>query len=85
MKAYRPDPETITLIPKDQESLRLGVTAAPQDGMLHAVLTVVDGTVGEFNIMLTAQDLGMLAVVSKTLLTLNANQVEALRNEGNQP
>ena len=70
----------MTLIPARQGAVALGV-ASTDDGHVHGVLTVDTATLGRFQILLTAADMGVLATVSKTLLALTPEQAQGLRDE----
>ncbi|MBU3749816.1 MAG: hypothetical protein FGM52_05095 [Mycobacterium sp.] len=73
----------MVLVPADEDALELGVGAAAEPGMLTACLTVTTAGLGQFEIPLTARQLGLLAVVSKQLLALDANDVARLRDQLN--
>lgn len=74
------DGSVVTLIPARQGAVALGVGPA-DGGKMHAVLTVDTATLGRFQILLTAADLGMLASVSRTLLAMPPEQAKRLRDE----
>jgi hypothetical protein len=74
------DGETVVIVPAGAGALQIGVTAA-EDGMLRALLTVHTDDLGDFAVVLTKHDLGLLAAASRTLLGMDADQVNRLRTE----
>lgn len=80
MTEHKHDGSVVTLIPARQGAVALGV-GSTDDGHVHGVLTVDTATLGRFQILLTAADVGLLATVSKTLLALTPEQAQRLRDE----
>lgn len=74
------DGETVVLVPSGADAVQIGVAPA-DDGMLRALLTVSTDDLGDFAVVLTAHDLALLAAASRTLLNLDAEQVNQLRTE----
>lgn len=72
--------DTVVLLPSGDGSVQIGVAPA-DDGMLRPLLTIHTAELGNFAVILTADDLALLAAASKTLLSMNAEQAQQLRAE----
>lgn len=72
--------DTVVLVPSGDNAVQIGVTPA-EDGMLRALLTVSTDDLGDFAVVLTKHDLALLAAAARTLLGMDAEQVDRLRTE----
>lgn len=73
--------DAVQLQPKNEAALSLGVAPADQPGLLSAQLVVETETLGTFVVPLTAEQLGVMATVSRTLLNLTAEQAADIREQ----
>jgi hypothetical protein len=74
------DGKTVVIVPAADGALQIGVTPAA-DGSVLGLLTIHTEDLGDFAVVLTKHDLGLLAAGSRTLLGMDADQVNRLRTE----
>jgi hypothetical protein len=74
------DGKTVVIVPAADGALQIGVTPAA-DGSVLGLLTVHTEDLGDFAVVLTRHDLGLLAAGAKTLLGMDADQINRLQTE----
>ncbi len=80
MNRRKLDGETVVIVPAGAGAVQIGVTAA-EDGSVLGLLTIHTEDLGDFAVVLTKHDLGLLAAGAKTLLGMDADQINRLRTE----